>query len=78
MWEDEMYSEIKIGDIVWYEDSSGATHKGRAMLRGPAGWVLKTELGLPQVVQEDENYLGHKSAPHGKPDYFGDFLYGDS
>ena len=78
MWEDEMYSEIKVGDTVWYEDSSGATSKGRAMMRGPAGWVIKAQYrGTPQVVMEDVNYLGHKSAPHGKPDYFGDWLYGE-
>ena len=63
-WEDEMYSEIHVGDTVWYRDSSGAVSKGRAMLRGPAGWVIKSQYrGTPQVVQEDENYLGHKSVP---------------
>ena len=56
MWEDEMYSEIKVGDTVWYEDSSGATSKGRAMMRGPAGWVIKSQYrGTPQVVMEDVN-----------------------
>ena len=79
MWEDEMYSEIQKGDTVYFEDSSGSTGKGKAIMRGPAGWVIKSQYrGTPQVVQEDENYLGHKSVPHGKPDYFGDFLYGDS
>ena len=78
-WEDEMYSEIHVGDTVWYRDSSGAVSKGRAMLRGPAGWVLKSQYrGVPQVVQEDHNYLGHKPAKDREPDHLGDFLYGDS
>ena len=79
MWEDEMYSEIQKGDVVYFEDSSGSTGKGKAIMRGPAGWVIKSQYrGVPQVVQEDHNYLGHTPAKGREPDHFGEFLYGDS
>ena len=73
-WEDEMYSEIHVGDTVWYRDSSGAVSKGRAMMRGPAGWVIKCDHGA-QVVGEGHNYLGHKPARGERlDDYMGKFL----
>ena len=78
-WEDEMYSEIQKGDMVWFRDSSGAIGKGRTVMRGPAGWVVKSQVrGMPQVVQEDHNYLGHTPAKERELDHFGDFLYGDN
>ena len=76
MWEDEMYSEIKVGDTVWYEDSSGATSKGRAMMRGPAGWVCDFGNGQPVVVNEGYNYLGHSKGKKRQPDHLGNFLNG--
>ena len=76
MWEDEMYSEIQKGDVVYFEDSSGSTSKGKAIMRGPAGWVVKSQYrGVPQVVQEDHNYLGHTPAKDREPDHLGDFLH---
>jgi hypothetical protein len=79
MWEDEMYSEIQKGDTVYFKDSSGSTGKGRAMIIGPAGWVVKSQYrGVPQVVQEDQNYLGHTPAKDREPDHFGEWLHGDT
>ena len=45
-WEDELFDEIQKGDRVWYENQQGQTCMGRAMLLGPAGWVLKTKTGV--------------------------------
>ena len=73
-WEDEMYSEIHVGDTVWYRDSSGAVSKGRAMLRGPAGWVINIGDGRPQVVNEGHNYCGHTPGKGREPDHLGHFL----
>jgi len=75
MWTDESFDEIQKGDTVYYENPQGQTHKGRAMLRGPAGWVLKTDNGLPKVVNDGYNYLGHTPAKNRQPDHLGAFLY---
>ena len=57
MWEDELFDEIQKGDQVWYENEQGQTCKGKAMLLGPMGWVLKVRNGQPKVVNEGYNYL---------------------
>ena len=43
MWQDETFSEIQIGDKVWYETPQGQQASGKAKIRGPEGWVLQTE-----------------------------------
>ena len=75
MWTDESFDEIQKGDTVYYETPQGQTHSGRAMLRGPAGWVLKTANGLPKVVNDGYNYLGHTPTKNRQPDHLGAFLY---
>ena len=75
MWTHESFDEIQKGDTVYYETPQGQTHSGRAMLRGPAGWVLKTTGGLPKVVNDGYNYLGHTPAKNRQPDHLGAFLY---
>ena len=74
-WEDELFDEIQKGDRVWYKNNVGQVCKGQAMLRGPEGWVLKTDNGLPKVVNDGYNYLGHTPAKNRQPDYLGAFLY---
>ena len=74
-WEDELFDEIQKGDKVWYKNNVGQVCKGRAMLRGPEGWVLKTDNGLPKVVNDGYNYLGHTPAKNRQPDNLGAFLY---
>jgi len=73
-WEDELFDEIQKGDRVWYKNNVGQVCKGRAMLRGPEGWVLKTDNGLPKVVNDGYNYLGHTPAKNRQPDHLGAFL----
>ena len=74
MWEDELFDEIQKGDQVWYENEKGQTCKGKAMLLGPMGWVLKVRNGQPKVVNEGYNYLGHTPMPGREPDHLGHFL----
>ncbi len=74
MWTDECYDEIRKGDKVFYQNKQGQTHYGKAVLYGPAGWVIKCDHGA-QVVGEGHNYLGHKPAKGKRDDdYFGKFL----
>ena len=75
MWQDETFSEIQIGDIVWYETPQGLQANGKAKIRGPQGWVLDTVHGV-KVVNDGYNYLGHTPAKNRKPDHLGEFLHG--
>ena len=75
MWQDETFSEIQIGDIVWYETPQGLQANGKAKIRGPNGWVLDTVHGV-KVVNDGYNYLGHTPAKNRKPDHLGEFLHG--
>ena len=74
-WTDETFSEIQIGDIVWYETPQGLQANGKAKIRGPEGWVLDTVHGV-KVVNDGYNYLGHTPAKNRKPDHLGEFLHG--
>ena len=75
MWQDELFDEIQKGDTVYYENPQGQTHKGKAVMQGPAGWVLQTPNGT-QVVNEGYNYLGHSKGRMRTPDHLGRFLHG--
>lgn len=74
MWEDEMFDEIMVGDKVWYETPQGQTFTAKAKMRGPHGWVCDRGRGLPIVINEGSNYLGHKKARNRHPDHLGNFL----
>ena len=74
MWTDELFDEIQKGDQVWYENNVGQTCKGKAMMIGPAGWVLQLPNCQAQVVNEGSNYLGHKPSKDRTPDHLGHFL----
>jgi hypothetical protein len=73
-WEDELFDEIQKGDKVYYENEQGQTCKGKAVMIGPMGWVLDTGNGVPKVVNEGYNYLGHTPMKGRTPDHLGKFL----
>ena len=73
-WEDEMFDEIQKGDKVWYKNQQGQVCKGKAVMVGPAGWVLDCAHGS-QVVGHNTNYAGHKhSKGRREDDHFGKWL----
>ena len=77
-WEDELFDEIQINDMVYYENERGQTHKGKAKIVGPMGWVIDIGQGIPKVVNEGYNYLGHTPAKKDRrPDFLGKFLNSD-
>jgi hypothetical protein len=76
MWQDELFDEIEKGDTVYYENPQGQTHKGRAVMRGPAGWVCDRGNGQPVIINEGYNYLGHSKSRKRQPDHQGSFLNG--
>lgn len=73
-WDDELFDEVQKGDTVYYENQQGQIHKGKAVMFGPAGWVIDIGGGRPQVVNEGHNYLGHKKGRNRQPDHLGRFL----
>ena len=75
-WQDELFDEIQKGDTVYYENQQGQIHKGKAVMRGPAGWVINIGGGRPQIVNEGYNYLGHSKGKNRQPDHLGKFLHG--
>lgn len=75
MWEDELFDEIQKGDTVYYQNPQGQTHKGKAVMIGPMGWVIDTGNGQPQVVNEGHNYLGHSKAKDRTPDHLGKWMH---
>ena len=78
MWTDEMFDEIQKGDKVWYCGTDEDTVHGpvKALMIGPMGWVCDKGDGVPIVVNEGHNYLGHSKAKDRTPDHLGKFLHG--
>ena len=74
-WEDELFDEIQKGDKVWYKNSVGQVCKGKAVMQGPAGWVIDIGGGQPQVVNEGYNYLGHSKGKDRTPDHLGKWMH---
>lgn len=78
MWTDEMFDEIQKGDKVWYCGTDEDTVHGpvKALMIGPMGWVCDKGDGVPIVVNEGHNYLGHSKGRVRTPDHLGKFLHG--
>ena len=43
MWTDEMFDEIQVNDKVYYFNTKLQECSGKALMRGPAGWVVVIE-----------------------------------
>jgi hypothetical protein len=70
-----MYNEIQVGDTVYFSTPHSLQLKGRAVMKGPAGWVLNCggRYGTPQVVSEN-NFIKLRKGRNRRPDYLGEFL----
>jgi hypothetical protein len=70
-----MYNEIQVGDTVYFSTPHSAELKGRAVMKGPAGWVLNCggRHGTPRVVSE-KNFIKLRKGRNRRPDYLGEFL----
>ena len=45
-------------------------------MQGPMGWVIDIGSGIPKVVNEGYNYLGHSPHKDREKDWLGEFLHG--
>jgi hypothetical protein len=76
MWQDELFDEIQKGDTVYYENQQGQTHKAKAVMMRPMGWICDRGNGQPVIINEGYNYLGHSKGRNRQTDHLGQFLNG--
>ena len=72
-----MFKDIQVGDSVTKKTPHGQELRGKAVMKGPHGWVINTggRHGTPRVVTES-NFVKMRKGKNRKPDFFGDFHYG--
>ena len=72
-----MFKEIQVGDTVDFSTPHSKELKGKAVMKGPIGWVVNMggRHGMPNVVTE-RNFIKIRKGKNRKPDFFGDFHYG--
>ena len=72
-----MFKEIQVGDTVYFSTPHSKELKGKAVMKGPIGWVVNMggRHGTPGVVTE-KNFIKIRKGKNRKPDFFGDFHYG--
>tara|TARA_B100000925_G_scaffold221591_1_gene170345 strand:+ start:349 stop:570 length:222 start_codon:yes stop_codon:yes gene_type:complete len=72
-----MFKDIQVGDTVYFSTPHSKELKGKAVMKGPIGWVVNMggRHGMPGVVTE-RNFIKIRKGKNRKPDFFGDFHYG--
>ena len=72
-----MFKEIQVGDTVYFSTPHSKELKGKAVMKGPHGWVINIggRFGTPKVVNEN-NFIKMRKGRNRKPDFLGDFLHG--
>mgnify|MGYP004250893793 FL=1 len=72
-----MFKEIQVGDSVTMSTPQGQEVRGKAVMKGPHGWVINVggRFGTPKVVNEN-NFIKMRKGRNRKPDFLGDFLHG--
>ena len=75
------YSDIMIGDTVYYSTPQGQVGKGKTVIIGKTvimgdhGWVVNRGNGQPQVVTL-ENFVKFNKGRNRREDFIGKFLNG--
>ena len=72
-----MFEDIMMGDTIYFSTPHKDEMKGKAVMKGPHGWVVNVggRHGTPRVVHEN-NFVSMRKGKNRKPDFFGDFHYG--
>ena len=70
-----MFEDIMVGDSVTMSTPQGQLLNGKAVMKGPYGWVVNVGggHGTPRVVHEN-NFIKMRKGKNRKPDYFGNFI----
>jgi len=71
------YEDIQVGDSITFSTPHTTQMKGRAVMKGPAGWVVNAggRHGIPKIVSE-ANFVRGRKGKNRKPDHLGEFLNG--
>lgn len=69
------YADIQNGDTVYFSTPHSLQLKGKAVMKGPAGWVVNMggRYGYPQIVSE-KNFIKLRKGRNRRPDHLGEFL----
>ena len=72
-----MFNDIMVGDTVYFSTPHSKELKGKAVMKGPVGWVVNMggRHGTPGVVTE-RNFIKIRKGRNRKPDFLGGFLNG--
>lgn len=71
------YSDIKVGDTVYYSTPQGQVGKGKTVIMGDHGWVVNRGNGQPQVVTL-KNFVKFNKGRDRREDFIGKFLNGSN
>lgn len=72
-----MFKDIQSGDTLYFSTPHSKELKGKAVMKGPIGWVVNMggRHGMPGVVTE-KNFIKLRKGRNRKPDHLGAFLHG--
>ena len=72
-----MFKDIQVGDSVTMKTPQGQELRGKAVMKGPYGWVVNAggRHGVPKIVSE-ANFVRGRKGRNRKPDHLGEFLNG--
>ncbi len=72
-----MFEDIMVGDSITMSTPQGQLLNGKAVMKGPYGWVINVggRHGTPRVVHEN-NFVKMRKGKNRRPDALGGFLNG--
>ena len=72
-----MFEDIMVGDSITMSTPQGQLLNGKAVMKGPYGWVINVggRHGTPRVVHEN-NFIKMRKGKNRKPDFLGGFING--
>ena len=72
-----MFEDIMVGDSITMSTPQGQLLNGKAVMKGPYGWVINVggRHGTPRVVHEN-NFVKMRKGKNRRPDALGEFLNG--
>ena len=71
-----MFKDIMCGDTVYFSTRHSKELKGKAVMKGPVGWVVNIKgTGMATVVTE-KNFIKIRKGRNRRPDILGGFVNG--
>ena len=71
-----MFKDIMCGDTVYFSTIHSKELKGKAVMKGPVGWVVNIKgTGIATVVTE-KNFIKIRKGRNRRPDILGGFVNG--